>query len=183
MQRCKSRQLRDGSTQSQPRPFKAQMIFFWALPMGCETGRQWNSRETCLLTPWPYTVTSPPCFGFYSGLVLSSNKWLALGRRGDRDPEDPDGEHSPTLPFSCAPDPQDRPDLSQFLLGYSCKSLGGSTASCLCCSLIPSGTLLLPALSFWPVSDPLCPCRVPSPLWNVRVEMELTSSSPVIFKP
>lgn len=99
-----------------PRPavtFQAETILLWALPVGCRTRREWNRRETCPLPPWPSSATAPPCLGVYFGLVLSSNKWLALGRRGDRDPEDPGGEHPPPLPFSCAPDPQDRPDLSQ----------------------------------------------------------------------
>lgn len=61
----------------------------WTRPLGCQTGREWNRRETCLLTAWPYSLPSPSCFSFYFGLVLSSNKWLAHGRRGDRDPKEP----------------------------------------------------------------------------------------------
>lgn len=79
---------------------------FWAVRLG-EDGIG-GSR---LLTAWPYTLTALPCLSFYFGLVLSANKWSALGRRGDRDPKDPDGE--PTLPFSCASDPEHRHDVSQ----------------------------------------------------------------------
>lgn len=46
----------------------------WAWPLGSQTGREWNRKETCLLTAWPYSLSSPSCFSFYFGLALSSNK-------------------------------------------------------------------------------------------------------------
>ena len=54
----------------------------------------------------------------------------------------------------------------------------------LCCLLIPSEPLLLPAPSSCLNQGPfmLIPGAFPA-LWNVQAETELTSSSPVNFKP
>ncbi|XP_064342847.1 uncharacterized protein LOC135321487 isoform X2 [Camelus dromedarius] len=71
---------------------------FWALSRGCQTGKEWKRRDTDLPAPRPEPPTPPPCSSFYVGLVPSSSTWSALGRRGTRDPEDPDGEHPPTCP-------------------------------------------------------------------------------------
>lgn len=139
---------------------------FWAKPMAMRM--EWERHY--LLTSQLYSLTSPSYLGFYFGLVLSSNKWSILGRRGDRDPKDPDGEHSPSHPppSSCAPGPQGRPGFKSASPEVKLMSLDCLTASCLV--LLPySIWATCASSSFMPIPGAFSACGMLQLKWSSQV--------------